>query len=404
MPEEGGPIRATPVVSARALNCPNCGATVTVRSFGNAVNVVCASCHSILDAQNPQVKVLQQFQAKIKYTVLIPLGSRGKLRGTLYEVIGYQVRQIHVEGEAYSWREYLLFNPYKGFVYLTEYDGHWNYVTTLKSLPQTGYGQVNYLGENYRHFQTATAETIYVLGEFPWQVRVGEKVEVSDFVSPPRVISSEITSDKEVNWSLGEYITGADLWKTFSVPGQPPAALGVYENQPSPLGDLPKKIWKYCGLLLLAAFLLFILYVGSSSQQVAFQHAYVFDPVGTGDKSFLTEAFELQGRTSAVEVETAANPNAWIYLNYVLVNEDTHQNFPFSREVTFRDDVAEGTRRDSVVLPSIPPGRYHFRIAPEGDPANGKIDYQVTVKRGVPVGGWFVLAAVLLVVPAIFLS
>ncbi len=31
-----------------------------------------------------------------------------------------------MEGVAYSWHEYVLFNPYKGFRYLTEYDGHWN--------------------------------------------------------------------------------------------------------------------------------------------------------------------------------------------------------------------------------------------------------------------------------------
>ena len=32
----------------------------------------------------------------------------------------------------YQWREYLLFNPYHGFRYLTEYAGHWNVVSTLR--------------------------------------------------------------------------------------------------------------------------------------------------------------------------------------------------------------------------------------------------------------------------------
>ena len=57
-------------------------------------------------------------------------------------------------GMPYSWREYLLFNPYKGFRYLTEYNGHWNYVTPLKSVPEVSprapSRSATYLGEKYR--------------------------------------------------------------------------------------------------------------------------------------------------------------------------------------------------------------------------------------------------------------
>ena len=41
-------------------------------------------------------------------------------------MIGFERRTIHVDGMAYSWHEYVLFNPFKGFRYLTEYNGHWN--------------------------------------------------------------------------------------------------------------------------------------------------------------------------------------------------------------------------------------------------------------------------------------
>src|ERR1700683_528721 len=125
MPEDAT-AKPIPAVSVRSLTCPGCGATVTVRSFGQAVNVVCGSCHSILDAQDPGVKILQQFAAAIKYQPLIPLGTRGKLRGVLYELTGFQRRETEVDGIKYSWGEYVLFNPFKGFRYLTEFDGHWN--------------------------------------------------------------------------------------------------------------------------------------------------------------------------------------------------------------------------------------------------------------------------------------
>jgi len=219
-----GPTPAsTPQV--KSLNCPGCGASLTLRSFGQAVTIVCDSCHSILDAQDPRLKVLQKFEAATREDPpLIPLGTRGTIRATQYEVIGFQRRTIQVDGVPYSWHEYVLFNPFKGFRYLTEYNGHWNDVSILRSIPiwSPGASTLNYLGETYKHFQTAKAGTSFVLGEFPWQVRVGETAEVSDYVSPPRVISAERTGD-ETTWSMGEYISGRDIWQAFKLPDDPPA-------------------------------------------------------------------------------------------------------------------------------------------------------------------------------------
>src|SRR5258708_4627355 len=91
----------------------------------------------------------------------------------------------------------------KGIRYLSEYNGHWNDISICKMLPTADGGGANYLGETYKHFQSAEAGTDFVLGEFPWQVRVGEKAAVTDYVHPPRVLSSE-KLDKELIWSIGE--------------------------------------------------------------------------------------------------------------------------------------------------------------------------------------------------------
>ena len=231
-----------PKPQVRALNCPKCGAAITLRTFGQAETVVCGSCRCILDAKDPNLAILQQFEMQTSdIRPLIPLGTRGKLRGTDYEVIGFQRRHATVEGISYPWHEYVLFNPYKGFRYLSEYNGHWNDISICKELPMVGgrmfsssSGSANYLGEVYKHFQTSDANTDFVMGEFPWQVRVGEHAAVTDYVHPPRVLSSE-KMDKEVTWSVGEYMYGREIWDAFKLPGGPPEAEGVYENQPSPV-------------------------------------------------------------------------------------------------------------------------------------------------------------------------
>src|SRR5919198_1415059 len=95
--------RARPRVSVRSINCSSCGATVAVRTFGHAVNVVCQSCGSILDARDPGVTILQQFKEAMRFEPGIPLGTRGTVAGIKYEVVGFQVREITADGRPYRW-------------------------------------------------------------------------------------------------------------------------------------------------------------------------------------------------------------------------------------------------------------------------------------------------------------
>jgi hypothetical protein len=403
-----GPTPAgTPQV--RSLNCPGCGASLTVRSFGNAITIVCNSCHSVLDARDPKLKILQQFHASTSEDPpLIPLGTRGTIRGVAYEVIGFQRRTIQVEGISYSWHEYILFNPGKGFRYLTEYDGHWNDVSMLRSLPDlsSGGASLTYLGETYRHFQTADAATSYVLGEFPWQVRVSETASVSDYISPPRVISSE-GSGKEVTWSLGEYLAGRDIWKAFKLEGEPPAPIGVYENQPSPLSANVRGVWTLAGGFLIALLALAVGVYWMASDEQILEQTFEFNTSAKGEASFVTDTFQLKGRTSDAELTTSAEvDNSWIYLNYALINQDTGHAYDFGREVSYYHGYdsdgswTEGSTANTVTVPSVPPGNYYLRVEPESDPDKGLIRYTVTVKRDVPQAGFFGLALLALLIPA----
>src|SRR5260370_458287 len=319
------PLSGPPKPQAKALNCPKCGAAIVLRSFGQAVTVVCASCHSILDAKDPNLAILQQFEAATNVSKpLIPLGTRGKLRGTDYEVVGFQRRHSKIEGISYYWHEYVILNPYKGIRYLSEYNGHWNDISVCKQLPMPEGSSANYLGEVYKHFQTSDANTDFVLGEFPWQVRVGEHAVVTDFVHAPRVLSSE-KMDKEVTWSIGEYMYGSEIWECFKLPGAPPEPTGVFENQPSPVTTNVKGIW-----LTFAAFTVFLLAViavfcmwcqkeAGRSQNSQYNRADA-----KAEPSIVSDEFALGGGTSTVEVKTLAPiDNHWIYLNYALINQDT---------------------------------------------------------------------------------
>ena len=187
--------------AVRGFNCSACGAAIALRAGQHTTSVACPSCGTIVNPRDPGLQIVQAAEARQEHAPKIPLGTRGTLDGQPWDVIGFQYRTITAEGTDYGWDEYLLFNPYRGFRYLSEYQGHWNVIRPLKVLPGGDrVGHAEYDGQRFTRFQRAIATTRVVFGEFPWQVRAGDKVEAIDFVAPPLMLSSEREGDDET-WS-----------------------------------------------------------------------------------------------------------------------------------------------------------------------------------------------------------
>ncbi len=298
--------------NVKALTCPKCGAAITLRTGAQAQVVVCEHCHAVLDATDPNLKVLQTFDDRMRWKTAIPLGTKGTLGGDAYEAIGFQVRSIVEDDVTYSWREYVLWNPYKGYRYLSEYDGHWNDYSVTKTPPTPVPGSeppvVELHGERFKHFQTAEASTVFILGEFPWQVRVGDKATVSDYVEPPHMLSKEVTED-ETTWSIGNYTDPRRIWAAFSLPGAPPAPLGVYENQPDNYLPAAKSFLNMFAVFALLLFALFIARQMTAANASVFTGSYSFRPPGSDSGAFVTAVLPIAGRTSNVEVQIQSNVN-----------------------------------------------------------------------------------------------
>ncbi len=399
-----------PSVQVRSISCPNCGGAVELHGFAHTLSVVCPQCMTVLDASTPEVQILQKFETKTQTKPTIPLGSRGKIGDTQYEVIGFQVRQVSTGDDSYSWDEYLLFNPYKGFRYLTEYNGHWNFVHVETALPEqlrsAGRPEVRFGGQIYRAFDSMTASTVYVLGEFPWRVHVGESVGCQDFVAPPLMLSSESTAG-EVTWSRAEYMTGSQIWQAFKLPGPPPPAYGIFANQPPPPGASVRSAWGTWLWLNVALAALVFLFMFVAPGSVAFSDHYAYSQGVKSDSAFVTPTFQLTGRDSNVELSIHTDlDNNWAYFNFALINDKTGQTFDFGREVSYyRDsDGSEGSRNNSVIVPSVPSGQYYLRVEPEMAAGSPYVRYDLELRRNVPNYGFFGVAALLLLIPPIWIT
>jgi hypothetical protein len=318
------------------------------------------------------------------------------------------VRSIRVEGVDYAWDEYLLYSPGKGFAYLTQYQGHWNLGTTIRGVPRVSKSTrpvANLNGQVFRHFQRAQAETNFVLGEFPWQVRVGDRVMASDFVAPPRMLSAEETAE-ETTWTLSEYVPGEEVWQGFGLEGTPFPARGVYANQPAPPSSGSGGMWATALLMIAALLVLAVFRYGTGNQEVTTRRAS-FQPGRAEAGQQVIGPLTLEGRPSAVMVEVSTDlVNSWAYFDFALA-DSAGQATQFGKEVSYYQGTdqgvswSEGSQSGSVRIAAVPAGRYWLRVEPQSETM---FDYTLTVRRDPPLGWMYLVAALLLLVPPLLKS
>jgi hypothetical protein len=385
---------------AQSLSCPHCGGPLELRAPDRTERVGCPWCGSLLDATH-DLAVLHALSS-VEVPPLVPLGSRGALGGGEWTVIGFMERSVTVEGVRYPWGEYLLYEARHGFRWLVEAKGHWSFVEPISpgDVEPGGLLAKRYHGRRYKHFQGGTARVDHVVGEFYWEVAVGDTAETADYVSPPYMLSTERTPE-EVVWSLGTYNTGAEVWKAFHLAGGPPRAEGVGPHQPSPWAARVGPIWSSA---VLGLGLLLLLYVGLlvfAGKEVYRQSVQIAPglPSGAPEAVLFTDPFEVP-RSGNLQLKVHSPVmNSWLYLDGALIEEDTGVIDEFDVEVSYytgKDSDGtwtEGSQTSRAYVGRVPPGRYVVRLAPQWGGSAVPGGYEVAVTSRVPRFYQVVLAA-----------
>jgi hypothetical protein len=423
-----GGTRKPPKVGTQGLNCPKCGGALALHAPDQTQRVGCPSCGSLLSAESGKLAFLKSLKQPDQ-AVVIPLGTEGVLQGEKVICIGQLRRSCTVEGTAYPWTEYLLLDAQHGFKWLVESDGHWSLAVALPpgEVPQAPDGQKNFhaLGGNWRRFQDVEAVVEGVWGEFYWMVEQGERVQVAEFVAPPRSLTRERQKHKgggeEVNWSLSTYLDPEAVWTAFKLKDAPPAPHGIASFQPNPhKAALAKSALWIVGALGLLLILVMVESATHRNVELFRKRLDLYDlapglrqeaaeavrkgiplrrpnlpsaPAATEAQEpvYFSDPIEVKdGRRNLAVTLSAPVNNAWIGLEGALVSETTGVAELFLLESSFYHGVdggeswAEGGQTSSVFLSAVPPGSYVLRLAPQWDgkfPPVGAIDVQL--RQGV---------------------
>jgi uncharacterized Zn-finger protein len=398
-------------VSLQHARCPQCNGALELRAPDSTKRVACPFCGALLDASKGKLAFLQLLE-KPDHPPRIPLGAKGKLDGVEWICIGFVVRSCTVEGTSYPWEEYLLFHKERGFTWLMESNGHWVFLKPIDAgevslVPKVA---AHYEGRRYKAFQSVTAITERVLGEFYWEVHAGELAQAVEYVAPPYSVNEDAT-DNEVTFTHGEYLPTAVVQQAFKLEGPMPVPRGVAPSQPNPNGSASS--WKWAGIWAALLLVLNIFFNATAAKEQVLDMTVKLEPEavsGQPSAMHFSDPFVIHKRGNVrADVSASDLDNNWLGVQGDLVNQDTGEVTSFYQELSYyegRDDEGlwtEGDRSGTEYLSVVEPGTYVLRTTAAFTSGGGlqqvaQRSYQVALTSDSPRGSWFFCALVMLLV------
>jgi ribosomal protein L37AE/L43A len=230
----GGPTDAEAalpqVEGSVALACPNCQAPLALRRPADSRTIVCESCGSASSIDEHK-KLALLFAQKLRFDPKIPLGARARfdekllanaraqddLKSLDVEVVAFVVRSVVEDGQTFTFEEYLLATPKRGFFWLVESDAQWYLYQPISAADVTEASiRANYKGLRFLLEGHSTPKVEQVMGELYWQVELGDMSQATDYFGKKYRLTVEKTKD-EVNWTFGFLVSRSELSRTFGV-------------------------------------------------------------------------------------------------------------------------------------------------------------------------------------------
>ncbi len=315
------------LAGVRAVACPSCTAQLPLTT--DVASIVCKFCGAILSVEDlgPELQAAMTGQAdgvqRFEERLLLPLGTRGKLDGIAWQVIGAMERAVDNSWGHWPWIEYFLYNPWHGFRWLVHdgTQGHWVLAERLKDYPEVVARTARHDGHRYRRFNAGTAEVVNVLGEFTWQVATGESAQVADYVDPPWVLSTE-RSNGEVAGSIGRWLSADEVARGFEIRIRPQH--GIAPSQPNQF-ETPASIRTVAALALGAIGLGAATFAGQAVTEAPAELAQARFAVGSSDsvETFVTRPFDVPAGSRNLTVDVAGLTPEKSLVYPALVNLET---------------------------------------------------------------------------------
>jgi hypothetical protein len=385
-----------PAAAERPIACPICREPGSFLAGARSRARVCPKCRTLLHAEAGKVSTHGALPKWGDPPPDLRIGARGVLRDTEWIVTGV-LRRVEKKSR-FTWLEYSLFNPFRGYRWLSEATGHWSFGTRAAGPVKESADRAEHGDKTYHLFNRGPALTANAEGEFPWALKKGEQSAMADYIAPPVMLTKEGTG-RESNWTRNEYLDPEEVRRAFGAPHLPPP-MGVAPNQPSPWGGrVPTLVGISSACACLVIFLQILAQSGSD------QRVWSGAGISASDTTVLSQPFEIPDGPRAVSITFRSDvDNDWLELQGELVDSARGSRRAFEmgseywRGFSGGEYWSEGSRTATVTLSSVPAGSYRLSGHILTSRLQAKaVSFSVEVKRNASFMSdfWITLAAIL---------
>jgi len=387
---------------AADVDCPNCGAPLERPGDRVVETIVCAYCGAQNDLTGASARVMGINPQGLNPRFKLQVGQAGTFDGVRYEVCG---RLLQKDEEGFESREYLLWHPDKGYLWLAEEDGHWILNRPTRQAPKPDPLMVGPLlkakapikigDQPFEFYEKAEVHTVYVDGALPWRASVEDSFVCATMIAPPRQYEME-SAGGEVEYFAGTYLEPGEVWSAFELGGEPPAPDGIHPAQPYHQSALARSLMIVGGIFaLLNLALLAWSYLGAS-EQIVFERSF---RAAEYTQEAMSEPFAVgDSKVMKLGLEAPVN-DGWVAMDAALVDQTGAVQAEAGGEVSFYSgsDWTEGSQSSETYFQAPPAGTYRLVLEGErGDNLAGSSTVRVRLYQGGLLSRYYLVMAIVM--------
>lgn len=394
------------------FDCPKCKRTNVRYLHDQTMNYVCPNCFVVIDNLNRKLEYSLRKNVRKYY---LKLGAMGTIKGTKYLVTG-MLNKKSVEDHS-IWTEYTLYNPEKGYAWLTVYDGNWTFVEEMPVPPLYRWPHykkdfsryINHDNEVYAKFLIYNTRVIAGRGEFHYDLSSVENALNVEYIKPPYMISFT-KSASEIMWYKGEYIDSELIRSGFGISELPLKQSQGYLEEYKDQNKGRTVLALYLMTLLLAAIYMLVDNSIRDSSRLLNYSEFEILPISMEHYKKVGE-FKLSQNNQVLEFKfrCAELNNNWAYLDVELLEKKTGKTTYFNMPVEFYSGYeggehwTEGDNEENTILSNMDKGEYSVGIKTIGSGSSPNT-ITLTIEKNIPIfRNFFMLVLIAGIVPLYYL-